>query len=78
MICAPPDTRWLVPEARRGPLYAAIADAIALRLVDGRQPVWAAEDDNAASLALAVAAGVRARRPDRDPEGHKRRLVRVL
>jgi RimJ/RimL family protein N-acetyltransferase len=106
VVSAPPQQRWLelVPEAGEVRRYAAQADAIALRLVDGhvvavctagdvteslwdvgidtlgghrrqghataafgalaahmatrgRQPVWGAEDDNAASLAMAARLG---------------------
>jgi RimJ/RimL family protein N-acetyltransferase len=106
VVSAPPQQRWLelVPEAEEVRRYAALAEAIALRLVDGqvaavcaagdvteslwdvgidtidghrrqghataafralaahmaaagRQPVWGAEDDNVASMALAARLG---------------------
>ena len=106
VISTPPQQRWveLVPEADEMRRYAAIAEAIALRLVDGnvvavcaagdvteslwdvgidtldghrrqghataafralaahmaacgRQPVWGAEDDNVASMAMVARLG---------------------
>jgi predicted GNAT family acetyltransferase len=121
VVCAPPDARWLalVPEADEVRFYAALAEAVALRLVDGEvvavcaagdvteslwdvgidtveghrraghgtavfralaahmaargtQPVWCAEDDNEASLAMAARLGfgpvarMALMRPERD------------
>lgn len=106
VVSAPPEERWLalVPEDDEVRFYAALAEAIALRLVDeevvavcaagdvtetlwdvgidtmpdhrraghatavfralaahlaaeGKQPVWCAEDDNTASIAMAARLG---------------------
>ena len=133
VISAPPQQRWieLVPDAEEMRRYAALADAIALRVVDGdvvavcaagdvteslwdvgidtldghrrqghataafgalaahmaargRQPVWGAEDDNVASMAMAARLGfepagrlaiLKARRRDASSVPRDRRLV---